>query len=101
MTTAYSLDAMPYPPGSIVWYITNDSIKRGEVVAIAVHITKEETKIEWHVAEPSKGEDVAGKIHHIQRGGLSFSLQNMEQIAQAKSWLFREMHRKEEGLKND
>jgi hypothetical protein len=92
----YDLRNMPYPVGSIVWFVAKDSIKRGEVFGIASHVTKQGIKTEWHIAEPTRQKDEAIIMHHVDVNGLAFDLENMGEKAQAKSWAFREMQRRHE-----
>ena len=87
---------MPYPVGTVVYFVCEDGIKRGEVVAIVCHVSQKGIAREWHISEPQKGSDNTRLVYHVDINAISCSLENMAEKAQAKNWAFREMQRRHE-----
>lgn len=98
MANLNDLTNLPYPVGTVVYFVCEQGIKRGEVVAIVCHVSQKGIAREWHISEPQKGADYARIVHHVDINGIAYSLENMADKAQAKNWAFREMQRREDEL---
>lgn len=98
MADLNDLQNLPYAVGSVVYFVSEHGIKRGEVVAIVCHVSAKGITREWHIAEPQKGADFARNVYHVDLNGIAYALENMAEKAQAKNWAFREMQRREDEL---
>ena len=75
-----SEDSLPYPIGSIVFFIADEGIMRGTVQNITIRITKHDVIRTWEVAAlDADGERIT---KHLSVGRLAFSLDHILEQAE-------------------